>query len=404
MTDTGRKGKILIVIHSLAPGGAERVAAMLSLGFEARGYEVVFALSENIFHFPHGGRVVDLKTPSSPNWLIRLPRQILRVIRLKTAISREQPDAVLSFLQGSNLANAIASGRQAVLSIRNVMSQERPSLQWIGSVLFKRARRIITPTRGVRADLINTFGFQPEPIVHIPNPVDRSWIKQRAQEKLPEKWQAFFQNRVFINVGRLTPQKGQAGLIRAFAKLHESQPDTRLFIMSEGELRGELEALVRSLGLADVVALPGYQDNPHRFMARAQGFILSSLYEGLPNVVLEALACGLPVVAFDCHGGGVGEIMTAFGKHPLKSIEGSRLQRSPGGFFAPLPGEISPGEIDAGGEEMLVEGMGRLLASDRELFDFEAVLTPFDRDTIVGRYCQVLFEGKAVTNKTEEAG
>jgi glycosyltransferase involved in cell wall biosynthesis len=107
---------------------------------------------------------------------------------------------------------------------------------------------------------------------------------------------------VVLGVGRLTAQKDFPSLIRAFAKVRAQKP-CRLVILGEGELRGELEALVASLDLSADVALPGFTDNPFAWMRQSSLFVLSSAWEGFGNVLVEAMACGTPVVSTNCPSG-----------------------------------------------------------------------------------------------------
>jgi glycosyltransferase involved in cell wall biosynthesis len=111
---------------------------------------------------------------------------------------------------------------------------------------------------------------------------------------------------VILGVGRLTPAKDFPTLLRAFARVRQVRA-VRLVILGEGELRGTLEALVRDLGLEDSVSLPGFVQNPYAYMARAKLFVLSSAWEGFGSALVEAMACGLPVVSTDC--GGPSEIL-----------------------------------------------------------------------------------------------
>jgi len=107
---------------------------------------------------------------------------------------------------------------------------------------------------------------------------------------------------VLLAVGRLVPQKDYPTLLRAFARVR-SVEQVRLVILGEGRQRRSLERLVRRLGIADAVQLPGYVDNPYAYMAHAAAMVLSSAWEGIGNVLIEALACGCPVVSTDCPGG-----------------------------------------------------------------------------------------------------
>jgi CDP-glycerol glycerophosphotransferase (TagB/SpsB family)/glycosyltransferase involved in cell wall biosynthesis len=116
-----------------------------------------------------------------------------------------------------------------------------------------------------------------------------AWAEELADPTRMEKW--------FVTVGRLSPEKNQARLLRAFAKVHAQRPDTRLLIIGGGPLAGDLEALISELGLTDAAFLGGEQSNPFALMAAADCFVLSSRYEGQPMVLLEAALCDLPIVS-----------------------------------------------------------------------------------------------------------
>jgi glycosyltransferase involved in cell wall biosynthesis len=116
-----------------------------------------------------------------------------------------------------------------------------------------------------------------------------AWAEELADPTRTEKW--------FVTVGRLSPEKNQARLLRAFAKVHAQRPDTRLLIIGGGPLAGDLEALISELGLTDAAFLGGEQSNPFALMAAADCFVLSSRYEGQPMVLLEAALCDLPIVS-----------------------------------------------------------------------------------------------------------
>jgi glycosyltransferase involved in cell wall biosynthesis len=134
------------------------------------------------------------------------------------------------------------------------------------------------------------------------NPVITPDVRKRACAPLDHPWFAPDQPPVILAVGRLTKQKDFPTLIRSFAQVRQNVP-ARLLILGEGVDRDELEALVRQLGLQDDVSLPGFVDNPYAYMHRAGLFVLSSRWEGLPTVLIEALYCGRPVIATDCPSG-----------------------------------------------------------------------------------------------------
>jgi glycosyltransferase involved in cell wall biosynthesis len=151
-------------------------------------------------------------------------------------------------------------------------------------------------------DLITNFRIPPHKVQQIYNPLPLAWIRQHAQVPVQHPWFAAGQPPVILGVGRLERAKDFATLIRAFAKVRAEQ-EARLMILGEGSMRLQLEMLVRQLGLSECVALPGFDPNPFRYMARAKVFAMSSIYEGFPNVLVQALACGCPVVSTDCPSG-----------------------------------------------------------------------------------------------------
>jgi glycosyltransferase involved in cell wall biosynthesis len=161
----------------------------------------------------------------------------------------------------------------------------------------------VTVSKGVAQDLIENFGVKREKITVIYNFQDLEEIDRASLEDLGEFRNLFLKNKVVISVGRLVPQKGFQYLIEGFKKVVEKHPETILVILGEGELKEELEKLIENLNLKEKVFLLGFQKNPFKFLKNSSIFILSSVQEGLPMVLIEAMACGLPVIATDYPGG-----------------------------------------------------------------------------------------------------
>jgi glycosyltransferase involved in cell wall biosynthesis len=168
---------------------------------------------------------------------------------------------------------------------------------------------------------------------------------------------------VILAVGRLHRQKDFPTLIGAFARLRAERP-ARLVILGEGKLRPALEKVARRLGVGGDVDLPGYRDNPFAWMARAAVFALSSTFEGTANVLIEAMACGCPVVSTDCPHG------------PREVLDNGR--------YGPL--------VPVGDSAALAHAIAAVLDNppDREVLRSRAAL--YDRDTNIDRYLQVLLE------------
>ncbi|MFN4032520.1 MAG: glycosyltransferase [Fimbriimonadales bacterium] len=301
--------RIALFTVSLEVGGAERVFVTLANGFAARGHETQVALVK-----PEGAlreelrpavRIVDLRT-------YRIGRTVLPLARY---LRRERPDAMLSTLSQPNLA-ALLARRLARVSTRIVLREANTPTREFGNAvklkdrvvpaliarLYREADAIVAVSKGVQADLMRLTRLPQARIPCIYNPVITHELLQRREEPVEHPWFTAGAPPVVLAVGRLTAQKDFPTLLRAFAAVRQ-QMDARLLILGEGEQRAELTQLAEQLGVAQDVQLPGYEPNPFRYMRRASLFVLSSRYEGLPNALIQAMACGCPVVATDCPSG-----------------------------------------------------------------------------------------------------
>jgi glycosyltransferase involved in cell wall biosynthesis len=322
-------GRIALFLPLLAAGGAERATLALAAGLQGAGWPVELVLGRAagplLAEAPAGLPVVDL---GAARLLHALPG-LVRHLR------RTRPAVLLAALSHANilalLARALARVPTRVIvvehSIFSVSQAGNPLrrarlMPLLVRRLYPRADAVVAVARGAADDLARAAGLPAGSVEVIPNPVVSPALLARACEPLDHPWLGAGLP-LLLHVGRLEPVKDQALLIRAFAQLRRERP-ARLLILGEGSLRGELEALVRRLGLEADVALPGFAANPFAWMARADLLVLSSRWEGLPSVLIEALACGCPVVATDC-APGVGEI-----------LEGGRLGRM-----------VPPGDADA---------------------------------------------------------
>jgi len=248
----------------------------------------------------------------------KIAPEILRLRSLQHYIETYRPDVILSALPYANLIAIWAkqmsgSNVPIVVSERNVLSTEcaAPSnfRKWRWRYLPGVVRRaypgadaVITVSRDVAEDLVTAIGLKKSLVTTIHNPVVDDDLRARMQQALQHPWFTPDAVPVILAVGRLTEQKDFATLLRAFAQIH-AQRNARLLILGEGKLRKDLEDLANTLGIKEDVAMPGFVENPFQYMARASVLVLSSQYEGLPGVVIQALACGCPVVSTDCPGG-----------------------------------------------------------------------------------------------------
>jgi glycosyltransferase involved in cell wall biosynthesis len=161
---------------------------------------------------------------------------------------------------------------------------------------------VVAVSKGVANDLVRFGKIPSERIRVIYNPIVTPEIQEKAKAVLEHPWLEEGQPPVILSVGRLTAQKDFSTLIHAFAAVRQTHA-ARLLILGEGEERSSLEFLIRQLGLEQDVSLPGFVPNPYPYMVRAAAFVLSSKYEGLPGVLIEALYCGAPLISTDCPSG-----------------------------------------------------------------------------------------------------
>lgn len=301
--------RLAIFLPSLTGGGAERAMLNLAHGLAGRDCSVDLVLAQAKGPYLREVRppvhVIDLK---ASRVLASLP-SLARYLR------REQPKAILSALDYANViavwANRLAGNPSRVLvNEQNTISRSaRNSARWRQRMVPHLVRRfhpwadfIIGNSRGVVQDLSQLMGIPPEQIKLVYNPVVTPELRAKARASLNHPWFAADQPPIVLAVGRLTKQKDFPTLIQAFAAVRQSRP-ARLIILGEGPDRSALEAQVNRLGLEDDVALPGFVENPYAYMSRASLFVLSSRWEGLPTVLIEALYCGASVVATDCPSG-----------------------------------------------------------------------------------------------------
>jgi glycosyltransferase involved in cell wall biosynthesis len=328
-----------MVLADLNGGGVQRVMLTLAAGFAERGHEVELIVGD-----PTGRLRADVSPklrvtalPPSPSvrtrWLPlradpggavallplvgarRTPPGLDRLSALADALGRGRPDALVS---GTPIPNLLAVwartlsgvGTRILLTEHLAPSQKgrRPLVPLVRRT-YERADAIAAVSRALGDDLAEFAGVPRARIATLYNPVVHEGIESLARAGVAHPWFAPNAPPVVLGVGRLTPQKDFPTLIRAFALLRRRRP-ARLVILGAAkndaktaQQRAELTAEAAQLGVADDVALPGFTDNPFAWMANAAVFALSSRFEGLGNVLIEAMACGCPVVSTDCKSG-----------------------------------------------------------------------------------------------------
>jgi glycosyltransferase involved in cell wall biosynthesis len=350
------------------PGGIGRVMCDLIEGMHRLGIGLDLLLPPG--DYPEWERIWHA-APRRFELATRDPLQATQ--QLSAYLLREGPKAVLSNKDRTSalLAQCTSRGAPPVVVCRigsDLREKVRRQAFWRRAAYRRERQRIysaadalIGNSEGVVASLRELLGPAAPPLHCIPNPVDLDRIARLAASEDVHPWCLEARTPLVISVGRLVSAKDFATLIRAFSQLHKRLP-ARLLILGEGRQRGTLQRLIRRLGLSDVAALPGFCPNPFAHLARADLFVLSSRYEGSPNALIEALACGLPCVATDCRSG------------PREILAEGRL--------GPL--------VPVGNALALADAMRHVLNSPPPRTTLLEAARRFDRDANVVRYAEVL--------------
>lgn len=364
-----RKGqRIAILLPDLRAGGAERVNVHLAREeYLARGYDVDFVLmsasGQLVDEVPEGARIFDLGA-----------RRLRNVLwPLVSYLRRERPDAMRVSMWPLTcvavVARALARSRcRVVVSDHTILSIGYQNWGRLHRVLLRTSLALTYPhadarvavSSGVADDLAALSRIPRDRFTVIYNPIPLASPRigaiggsDRAERR---------DGRHIITVGSLKAAKNQATLIKAFARMAR-HPDDRLTIVGEGALRPDLEALARSEGVEGLVSFPGFTADPGQFYAQADLFVLSSDYEGFGNVIVEALAYGVPVVSTDCPSG------------PAEILDNGRYGRL----------------VPVGDAEALAAAMEEALASDHDREALRRRAADFVPSRAADAYLRLLF-------------
>lgn len=304
--------KIALFMPTLAGGGAERVMLTLAESFIRQRFDIDVVVSRTDgergvlrTEVPAGAHLVDLAAP----------RLISSICGFAAYLRRAQPCSVVSAITDANCAAVCARALSGThprlvisqhsnmsLSAANATTMRRKHFPTFCRWTYPRADAVVAVSAGVADDLTNTIGIPRQRVKVIYNPVITSAMLSASLEPVNHPWFRPGEPPVLLGVGRLVPEKDFATLIRAFALLRKHRP-ARLVLLGEGEQRTMLTTMIKKLGVDEDSALLGFTHNPYTFMRAANVLVLSSRYEGLSNVIIEALACGTQVVSTDCPSG-----------------------------------------------------------------------------------------------------
>ena len=368
--------RLTLVIYSLAAGGAERVMSAMANYWSRKGVDVslITLESANSDIYPldakvHRAILGDCKDSGNP--IEATLNNLRRVGHLRKTLRAIRPEVVICFMEATNILTILATrglGMKVVVMERT--SPEVHQVGWFWNTLRRMTYRFADRV-GVQTERSRPWAeglTDPASVFVLPNAINLTSsvgdgeVNLRTLVGLPD------QAEVVVSLGRLAPEKGFDLLIQAFARLAASHPNFHLVLLGEGEDRRALEQAQERSGLIGRVHFPGHVSNPGAYLRQCDLFVMSSRYEGFPNALCEAMACGLPVISFDCPTG---------------------------------PGEIIRNEVDgilvpAGDLQGLTEAMGRLMSDGAARKALGArgpdVLERFSEERIMGEWNRILAE------------
>lgn len=295
------KKTLAIIIPHLGFGGQERIAVTAAEGLKDEYNVVILVFQRWETEIPvEDIPVVNLNLPARSSLLAKIWQVLRRNCALRRCKRELRIDIALSVGDIANVSNAFSRQREAVvLWVHGQASVPRGFWRCLASRrVYKRARRVVCVSAQLRNDLAYALKMPMQRFDVLYNGVPLERIREKAQAPA-----ALPAGRYILAVGRLEDVKGYDHLLRAFAIVCQRVADVVLVLVGDGSNRACLEALSSTLGLADRVVFTGLQSNPYGYMKRAELVVLSSCFEGFPMVILEAMACGTPVVSVACPSG-----------------------------------------------------------------------------------------------------
>ncbi len=366
---------VSLFIPNLDGGGAERVMLHLAEGFAAYNLAVDLVVAQSkgayLSEVPDSVRLIDLDA--------KAPLLFHKTRLLKQYLEQEQPKfliTTLDILSSGTWAKLLAGvDTQVVMCVQTHLSRQFQDRHGLLMQTFKwatvkrfypMADAIVAASSGVAQDLAQNADIPRQRISVIHNPVVTPDFSQKAAAAVDHLWFESDQPPVLLGVGRIVKQKSFATLVKAFALVRQQQP-AKLMILGdvdprEPDVKPELDRLIKQFGITDDVAFPGFVDNPYAYMAKADVFVLSSIYEGFGNVVAEAIAAGTPVVSTDCDSG------------PAEILEQGKY------------GKLVP----VGNAEAMAEAIVAMLRQPTDARDLMARSQAFTIDCVVRQYLDIL--------------
>lgn len=305
-----------LYITALGPGGAERVVSRLSSILHEHGHNVFVIISDTRkIAYPVEGALVDLNLQSSNSVFRKVVILRKRVSKLKKIKKEYGLESVISFLDGANIVNVLAQVNTShpYVSIRNHHSSEindyNRRIQYFHKLLmgfiYRRSTGVICVSKLIASDIHKNYNVPQNLISVLYNPYNTDEILRFSRFPTDQSFKNFksAKTKLLCSTGRLQHQKGFWHLLKIFSLLNPEKEKLGLVIIGDGEQQEKISGLAKSLGIEESIYFAGYQANPFPIIANCDLYILTSLFEGFPNAMVEAMCLGLPIIAADCQSG-----------------------------------------------------------------------------------------------------
>lgn len=301
--------KVLFLISYLDKGGSERALSNITQNFPEDWEIDILVNNDKVVDYPYRANIISMcidEKPKTESVWFQFKVLWKRIIWLRKLKKNGDYSACISFLDSANIAN-ILSGKKyckIIVSVRNSLKKQTKLPQYrfvvnpLVKLMYNKADKVVACSRGVEKELLDIFNIKKSKVCTVENGYDIAELREKTTEPIEKEiLEKIDGKRVVVTTGRLTKQKGQWHLLRAFSDVIKSIPEAMLIIIGAGELESYLKDLVNEYGIGDQVIFLGYTNNPFKYERIAEVFVLPSLYEGFPNALGEALCLGLPCVA-----------------------------------------------------------------------------------------------------------
>ncbi|RLM42580.1 glycosyltransferase [Haloarcula sp. Atlit-47R] len=372
MKDNNVIDEVVVFLPALEIGGVERMTLNLAEEFLNRGIDVTIVLARDAGELMNevpesiSLKILDAPDPTRFSLLSAVPS-------LSKYLFHKEPDVLLSFMKHANITSLLAQKMSmidttVIIGERNHLSKALENEPWRREIAFQNLMKMLYPSAdhiiatsvGVAED-IESYLNKPLPVSTVYNPVVTPELKKKSKEDPDHEWFDDPDVPVVLSAARLHPQKDFQTLIKAFS-LVDDRFDARLLILGEGKERDDLESLIQDLDLESKTDLPGVVENPFPYMANSSVFVLSSVWEGFGNVLVEAMACGCPIVSTDCPSG------------PSEILDGGTY------------GELVP----VGSPELLSDAIEESLSNPIDETKIRARADNFSVDSIADEYLNII--------------